>query len=161
METALDYLVIWPFNTHRSNEIVSAPKVYGFDTGFVCYYKGWLNLRNEDLGILWEHVVLNELQGQLQTKEIRYWRDKQDHELDFILSPTRNANPVVIECKWKSASFDPTNLKRFRQYYPGGDNFVVTPDVKMTFNRQYGEINVSFVSLSQLIEILLKSFPIY
>lgn len=32
----------------------------------------------------WEHIVLNELQGQLQTKEIRYWRDKQDHELDFI-----------------------------------------------------------------------------
>jgi len=102
-----------PFNTHRSNEIVSAPKVYGFDAGFVCYYKGWLSLRKEDLGILWEHIVLNELQGQLQTKEIRYWRDKQDHELDFILIPARNAYPVVTECKWKATSFGPTNLKSF------------------------------------------------
>ncbi len=146
--------VVRPFNTHRSNEIVSAPKVYGFDTGFVCYYKGWLNLRKEDLGILWEHIVLNELQGQLQTKEIRYWRDKQDHELDFILSLTRNAHPVVIECKWKATSFDPTNLKSFRQHYPGGNNFVVASDIDMTYQRQYGEINVSFISLSQLVEAL-------
>ena len=148
--------VVRPFNTHRSNEIVSAPKVYGFDTGFVCYYKGWLNLRKEDLGILWEHIVLNELQGQLQTKEIRYWRDKQDHELDFILLPTRNAHPVVIECKWKATSFDPTNLKSFRQHYPGGNNFVVASDVDMTYQRQYGEINVSFISLSQLIDVLTE-----
>ena len=27
--------VIRPFNTHRPNEITSAPKVYGFDTGFI------------------------------------------------------------------------------------------------------------------------------
>lgn len=148
--------VVRPFNTHRSNEIVSAPKVYGFDTGFVCYYKGWLNLRKEDLGVLWEHIVLNELQGQLQTKEIRYWRDKQDHELDFILLQTRNADPVVIECKWKATSFDPTNLKSFRQHYPGGNNFVVASDVDMTFQRQYGEINVSFISLSKLIDALTE-----
>jgi hypothetical protein len=150
-----------PFNTHRSNEIVSAPKVYGFDTGFVCYYKGWLNLRKEDLGILWEHIVLNELQGQLQTKEIRYWRDKQDHELDFILLPTRNARPIVIECKWKSTSFDPTNLKIFRQYYPGLDNYVVSSDVDMTYKHQYGEISVSFIGLSNLIEALTENlnFP--
>lgn len=151
--THVAYLVR-PFNTHRANEIISAPKVYGFDTGFVCYYKGWLNLRKEDLGILWEHVVLNELLGQLQTKEIRYWRDKQDHELDFILNQARNAHPVVIECKWKAASFDPTSLKKFRQHYPKGNNFVVASDVDMTYERQYGEIKVSFISLSNLIEAL-------
>ena len=32
--------VIKPFSSHRPTEIVSAPKVYGFDTGFICYYKG-------------------------------------------------------------------------------------------------------------------------
>lgn len=146
--------IVRPFNTHRSNEIVSAPKVYGFDTGFVCYYKGWINLRNEDLGALWEHIVLNELQGHLQATEIRYWRDKRDHELDFILLPNRNAQPVVIECKWKAAGFDPTNLKSFRQHYPGVENFVVASDVDMTYQRQYGEITVLFVSLSKLIEAL-------
>jgi predicted AAA+ superfamily ATPase len=32
--------VVRPYSGHRPTEIVSAPKVYGFDTGFVCYYKG-------------------------------------------------------------------------------------------------------------------------
>lgn len=147
--------VIRPFNTHRPNEIVSAPKVYGFDTGFVCYYKGWLNLRNDDLGILWEHIVLNELQGKWQTTEIRYWRDKQDHELDFILLLTRNAHPTVIECKWKANNFEPTNLKYFRQVYPEGNNFVIASDVQKPYQKQYGEIKVSFIGLSELLSALI------
>ena len=28
----------------------------------------------EDMGALWEHLVLNELHGRLQTRDIRYWR---------------------------------------------------------------------------------------
>lgn len=143
--------VIRPFNTYRPNEIVSAPKVYGFDTGFICYYKGWFTLRQEDYGLLWEHVVLNELQGKLQTDEICYWRDKQDHELDFILLPTRNADPVVIECKWKASGFDPKNLKTFRKQYPQGNNFVVASDVDIPYERRYENITVSFVNLSQLV----------
>src|SRR3990172_1775210 len=58
--------VLRPFSTHRATEIVSAPKVYGFDTGFVCYHRGWTDLRREDMGALWEHLVLNEVQGRLQ-----------------------------------------------------------------------------------------------
>jgi len=58
--------VIRPFSTHRATEIVSAPKVYGFDTGFVCYYRGWQELRPEDFGVLWEHFVLNEIMANLQ-----------------------------------------------------------------------------------------------
>ena len=64
--------VIRPFSSHRPTEIVAAPKVYAFDTGFMCYHRGWHELRREDLGLLWEHFVLNELHGQLQTRDIRY-----------------------------------------------------------------------------------------
>jgi predicted AAA+ superfamily ATPase len=53
--------VVRPFSSHRSTEIVSAPKVYGFDTGFVCYQRGWSELRQEDMGLLCEHFVLNEM----------------------------------------------------------------------------------------------------
>jgi len=146
--------IVRPFNTHRPNEIISAPKVYGFDTGFVCYYKGWLNLRKEDLGALFEHAVLNELYGRLQTKEIRYFRSKQDHELDFVFLPTRNAKPIAIECKWKSANFSPENLKFFRKEYPGGKNFVVASDIEKPYERQYDNIQVSFVSITHLIDAI-------
>ena len=64
--------------------IVAAPKVYGFDTGFVCYYRGWSHLRQEDFGLLWEHFVLNEIMAQTQSREIHYWRNKRGLEVDFV-----------------------------------------------------------------------------
>lgn len=148
--------IIRPFNTHRSNEIIRAPKVYGFDTGFICYYKGWMQLRKEDFGLLWEHIVLNELQGQLQTTEIRYWRDKQEHELDFIVLRSRNVEPIVIECKWKASGFDPVNLLCFRQHYPKGKNFIVTSDVDEQYERSFNEVSMIFTSLPQLIDALKR-----
>jgi predicted AAA+ superfamily ATPase len=90
--------VVRPFSTHRATEIVSAPKVYGFDTGFVCYHRGWYELRREDLGLLWEHFVLNEIHAQLQTRQINYWRDKRGHEIDFVIAE-RSRPPIALECK--------------------------------------------------------------
>ena len=60
-----------------------------------CYYKSWEKLRNEDLGYLWEHFVSNEIQANLQTKRINYWRDKRGHEVDFILKK-REKEPTLL-----------------------------------------------------------------
>ena len=76
--------VIRPFSSHRQTEIIAAPKVYGFDTGFVCAHRGWTELRREELGRLWEHFVLNEIQAHAQSRDLRYWRDKRGHEVDFV-----------------------------------------------------------------------------
>lgn len=142
--------VIRPFSTHRATEIVSAPKVYGFDTGFVCHYKGWGTLRSEDLGFLWEHYVLNEIQAKLQRRDIRTWRDKQRHEVDFVLQ--KNPQDVTaIECKWSAGQFDPANLKVFRRLYPHGSSFVVTQDVDEPFRRDFQGMKVDFVGLKGLI----------
>ncbi len=142
--------VIRPYSSHRPTEIISAPKVYGFDTGFVCYHRGWHALRRDDLGLLWEHVVLNEMHAHLQSREIRYWRDKRGHEVDFILAPTRQSS-LAIECKWSASDFAPGNLQAFRRGYPHGDNLVVANDVERSFTRSYGGVSVRFVSLSELI----------
>lgn len=142
--------VLRPFSSHRATEIIAAPKVYGFDTGFVCYHRGWHQLRGEDLGLLWEHFVLNEMQARLQTREIRYWRDKRGHEVDFVLAPRKQA-PATIECKWSSNDFDPVAIQAFRRNYPRGDNFVVAHDVERSFTKSYGELSVKYVSLADLI----------
>ena len=151
--------VIRPYSSHRPTEIISAPKVYGFDTGFVCYHRGWHALRRDDLGLLWEHVVLNEMHAHLQSREVRYWRDKRGHEVDFILAPTRQSS-LAIECKWSASDFAPGNLQAFRRGYPHGDNLVVANDVERSFTRSYGGVSVRFVSLSELIaEITRKQRP--
>ena len=141
--------VIRPFSTHRATEIVSAPKVYGFDTGFMCYYRGWQELRPEDSGILWEHFVLNEIMANLQSRDVHYWRDKRGHEVDFVLTP-RLRKPLAIECKWSANDFDAANLQAFRKQYPHGDNLVVAPDVDRAFQTNYREIIVRFESLRSL-----------
>ena len=142
--------VLRPFSTHRPTEIVSAPKVYGFDTGFVCYHRGWHELRSDDLGLLWEHLVLNEMHAHLQSREIRYWRDKRGHEVDFILARTKQSS-LAIECKWSASDFDAGNLQAFRRPYSQGDNLVVANDVERSFSRSYSGLSVRFVSLADLI----------
>lgn len=145
--------VIRPYSSHRPTEIVSAPKVYGFDTGFVCYHRGWYELRAEDRGFLWEHFVLNEIHGRIQTRRVGYWRDKRGHEVDFIFSRTKN-KPTAVECKWSASGFDPSNLRAFRYRYSEGDNFVVSHDVKRSYRKKYDAVEVKFVGLEALIQAL-------
>jgi len=142
--------VLRPFNTHRASELVAAPKVYAFDTGFVCYYRGWRRLRTADLGYCWEHYVLNELHARLPARSIHYWRDKRRHEIDFVLT-TQPEAPAAIECKWRADDFDPTALQAFRRLYAKGENWLVAQDVDRPFNRSYGDLKVRFMGLEAFI----------
>lgn len=151
LETTFVAHVLRPFSSNASTEIISAPKVYGFDTGFVCYHRGWHQLRREDMGLLWEHFVLNELHAQLQSRDVRYWRDKKGHEVDFILA-RRNRPPIAIECKWSADDFDPAGIKSLRKRYPKGGSYVVAHDVDRGYTRRYGETPVKFVSLRELMK---------
>jgi hypothetical protein len=149
MEQTLIVEVLRPFHSGHRQELVRAPKVYGFDTGFVCLHRGWLRLRDDDLGLLWEHYVLNELRSVLQGREIHYWRDKARHELDFVVArdPER---PIAIEAKWSEEAFDPKALAAFRALYPEGDNLVVAHDVGRAHVRRFGALSVRFVGIEHL-----------
>ncbi|MBI5376115.1 MAG: ATP-binding protein [Candidatus Schekmanbacteria bacterium] len=142
--------IIRPFNTRKTSEIISAPKVYTFDTGFICYYRGWHNLRPDDMGFLWEHLVLNELHAHLQSHNINYWRDKKGHEVDFILV-RRGKPPLAIECKWSADDFDASNLQSFFRQYPKAEGLVVANDVKRSFSKKYGNVSVKFLNLQELL----------
>lgn len=148
--------VVRPFSSRRATEIVAAPKVYGFDTGFVCYYRGWSQLRQEDLGSLWEHFVLNEIMAHTQSRDIRYWRNKRGQEVDFVLTRARGL-PIAIECKWAASGFSPRSLLAFRKQYPEGENFVVAHDVDRSFTSDYNGIQVKFVNLDTLIAEIYPS----
>ena len=155
LEATFTAHVVRPYTTHRPTEIVSAPRVYGFDTGFVCHARGWGELRDDDLGQLWEHFVLNELHARLQTRDVRYWRDKQGHEVDFVLA-RRGRHPVAIECKWSVDAFAPAGMRSFRGRYPEGESFVVAPDAVPASTRTVGGVRVRFVDLETLVRALGK-----
>lgn len=152
--------VIRPFSTHRTTEIVMAPKIYGFDTGFVCYAKGRSEIRAEDLGLMWEHCILNEIHGHFQTQAINYWRDKRGHEIDFVLKDRATDTLTAIECKFTSSADDlrtadvGKNLLAFRNHYPEGENFVVSSNISIPFKRKFEGLTISFVNPTSLIKQL-------
>jgi uncharacterized protein len=141
--------VIRPFHGGGQNELTRQPRVYGFDTGLVSFARGWDPLRQEDLGILWEHLVLEHLQAHFPDTPVRYWRDKAQHEIDFVLAHRRDAVDV-IECKWDPARFDPGALRVFRGYYPKGHNYLVTPSGDPAYMKRFGTLVVHVCTPAQL-----------
>lgn len=133
--------LVRPYHGGGPGEIVRMPKAYAFDTGFVSFARGWDPLRPEDLGLLWEHLVLERLQARCPEQTVAYWRDKRGNEVDFVLARRRDEVDVV-ECKWNPASFEPAGLRAFRRLHPGGRNFLVTPSGVPAYTRDYGGIDV-------------------
>lgn len=138
--------VIRPFSGGGKRELVRQPKIYGFDTGFVAFARGWIDLRPDDCGILWEHLVLERLQADPLRPRVQYWRDKDRYEVDFVIPFGRNA-VNAIECKWDASRFDPTNLRVFRASHPDGANFVVAANVQKPYTRDVGGLEVTFTGI--------------
>jgi predicted AAA+ superfamily ATPase len=150
--------VVRPFSKHKATEIVSAPKVYAFDTGFMAFQRGWTSLRPEDLGTLWEHLVLNEMHGRWQRRDIHYWRDKARREVDFVLTG-RGRDPVAIECKWSADRFEADGIAAFRKIHPQGANYVVANGVAEPYEKEMGGNRIRFVGLEALIKEAVAEAP--
>ena len=143
--------LVRPYHGNGQNEITKMPKLYAFDTGFVSYVRGWDPLRQDDLGQLWEHLVLEQLQASFPNTTIRYWRDKSGREVDFVIEHRRD-EVDAIECKWNPAAFDAGALETFRKYYPNGRNYLVSPSGDPGFERQYGTVQVRVCTPSEFMQ---------
>ena len=147
--------IIRPFSRRGAAEIISAPKIYAFDTGFIRAFKGIAELRPEDKGFLWEHLTLNEIFSVLQSRRVNYWRDKQGHEVDFVLAPPGRRG-LAIECKWREAEFSPKNLKIFARHYPDFGLAVAASDVAMPHEKSLAGLNIKFVNLKDIKDLLFE-----
>lgn len=150
LETTLLATVLRPYHGRSATELKAQPKVYAFDTGFVAYFRGWDSLRDDDRGHLLEHLVLGEIAARFGTSRLHYWRDKQKHEVDFVLEVGRRREAIAIECKSSAAKLDPAGLQAFRRKHPKGRNLVVTLRATETHRKSFGEIEVEFVPYLEL-----------
>lgn len=146
MESTFVAHVIRPYHTDRPAEIVAAPRVYAFDTGFVCYFRGLRDRACDNMANLWEHFILNEVQSRMQIRDIRYWRDKHGYEVDFVLLNGPSA-PTAIQCSWIADEADIRSLKYFRRRYPGGENWIVARDVRKPFTLEDKGMDFHFMGL--------------
>lgn len=139
--------LVRPFYGGGLKELTRMPKVYAFDTGFVSYARSWSPLRASDYGVLWEHVVLEQLQALRPDEEIRYWRDAEGREIDFVIPGDRGAVDA-IECKWSADEFDAKALRLFRSSYPRGGNYLITPESGAPYTKAYRDLEVTVASPS-------------
>jgi predicted AAA+ superfamily ATPase len=146
--------VLRPFHGGGARELTHQPKIYGFDTGFVAWSRGWNELRTPDSGQLWEHLVLEALQARVVPRglNVHFWRDKQQREVDFVVPAGRSA-AHAIECKWSTSGFETRGLAAFRAEHPRGRNFLVVPG-EATRERKFGALSVVITSAEDLPDLL-------
>ena len=152
MSIAHAVFLLPPFHGGGRREMTHRPKCYSFDTGFVTFAKGWDSIREDDRGLLWEHLVLDTLRTVVDDHNLFYWRDKSGREVDFVIKGGRQQSDA-IECKINPDHFDPAHLTIFRSLYPEGKNYVLSPNIKTSYRRRYGKLTVDFISIKKTYEL--------
>ena len=137
LEIAHAVHLLRPFRGGGGGEIVSRPKCYAFDTGFVTFEKGWTRIREDDRGLLWEHLVLDSLRFRHLDENIFYWRDKAGREVDFVVRG-QEGRLDTFECKIDPDEVDVRAARAFRSRYPQGRDYVVVPVVKRPYRIRRG-----------------------
>ncbi|MEN8261776.1 MAG: DUF4143 domain-containing protein [Pseudomonadota bacterium] len=138
MQIAHAVHLLRPFHGGGKREIVSRPKCYAFDTGFVTFEKGWDTIRDDDRGLLWEHLVLDELRLSFPDEDIFYWQDKSRREVDFVIRRGRE-RVDVLECRINPDKLNVIPIKAFRELYPEGINYILSPAVKRPYRIRRGK----------------------
>jgi predicted AAA+ superfamily ATPase len=138
-----------PFHGGGRREITQRPKAYIFDTGFITHMNGWHRIRDEDRGLLWEHLVIDTLRTFITPFNIMYWRDKSGREIDFIVRG-KNKSVHALECKINPDHFNINSLKVFRELYPMGKNLVICPFVSGSYIQKIDGYTVLFCSIESM-----------
>jgi uncharacterized protein len=106
--------LIRPHSEKISRSILKAPKVYFYDTGLV----------QGDEGVIFENMVGNALMKHKSFKkdtegfqgELKYMRNKDEKEVDFVLTDRDSGVEMLIEVKLSDASLS-KNLLYFAEKY--------------------------------------------
>lgn len=144
LEIAHTIYPVRPFSGGGKKEIVRRPKIYAFDTGFVCHIKGWNEIRETDRGFLWEHLVLDML--RVVAESVFYWSDKYGNEVDFVVKGFHE-EVHTFECKINPDKYSWAAITKFRNYYPNGRNFCLSPHIRENYKLSHAGIEVNFTSI--------------
>ena len=151
LRIAHNIFLLPPFHGGGKREITSRPKAYAFDTGLVTFVKGWNRIRDEDRGILWEHLVLDQIRSYFPDIQIFYWRDKSNREIDFILTFDQDRIDI-IECKINPDQLSRYPFSVFRGLYPNGRNICISPYIKEPYTVTKNGIKINYLGT-------LKDYP--
>jgi len=111
-----------PFFKNKRKEIVKNPKIYFLDTGLRnSVVRDFRRLKERpDSGALLENAVFMQLKKQ--GLELKYWRDKQRRELDFVIDEPALKIGFEVKLSIERCKVNPS-IRRFINVY--SDFFIV------------------------------------
>ncbi|MCD4734615.1 MAG: ATP-binding protein [Bacteroidales bacterium] len=136
--------ILPPFHGGGRREIVQRPKFYCFDTGLISFIKGWHEIRPDDRGLMWEHLVLDMLRTKIVEQKIHYWRDKSGHEIDFVIKQSSEISDI-IECKVNPDQLSISRFRNFRGFYPNGKNYCFSPMISGSYVQNIAGFEIHFI----------------
>ncbi len=144
LQIANNVFLLPPFHGGGKREITARPKCFAFDTGMVTFIRGWSEIREDDRGLLWEHLVLDMLRSKFPWEKIFYWRDKSGREIDFVV-PLEAGKVDLYECKVNPDHFSVYPVLLFRSIYPEGRNFCICPFIKEDYATNFKDIKIELI----------------
>ncbi len=117
-----------PFFTNKKKEIVKAPKIYFYDPGIRNYFlKNFAFFEDRsDTSFLLENYFFSQfIKKAAWDEDIKYWRDKNGREVDFITQKNNRIKAYEIKNKNVIKKRDISNLLFFRKTYPETELFLL------------------------------------
>lgn len=106
MQTVQNYLFILentyiikllaPFSSSPKVEVVKAPKIFFFDTGLLQMLR-FKRLNTEPAGNVFETSVFSEIVKKHSARDVNYWRNRNQNEIDFVLNIRGKILPVEVK----------------------------------------------------------------
>ena len=127
LEKSFHISLVKPFYTNPKKEISKMPKVFFHDLGLRNFLLGDFEayLTREDKGQVLENAVFKEYLNFYYVDDIKFWRNSEDQEVDFILDSKQ-----AIEVKSSLKSFRESKYRNFIKSYPDIDFKLVSIDIK-------------------------------
>lgn len=104
-----------PFFGGHPKELRKMPKLYYLDHGLRnCLCKNYLSIEGRmDTGRLFESYVYRHFFERKGPEELRYWRNQQQQEVDFIVS-----EQAAYEVKWNGDAIQTSKYQSFSKLHP-------------------------------------------
>jgi hypothetical protein len=119
---------IYPYSTDKFKEVSRTPKIYFHDVGLRNAFLDRLDQIKvtSEIGHIFENSILNQLTSQYSIEKIKYWRNINQTEVDFVIEDEGNLHAIETKYSWNSENH-PKALTNFVNKYDA-DGKVISKD---------------------------------
>ncbi len=106
LETSGIVLQLHPYHNNHLKRMIKTPKVYMMDTGLMAWLTRWITpetmLRGAKAGQFFETWVVSEIVKSFlnvgkTVRDLYYYRDADQHEIDLVMEIGRTVHPIEIK----------------------------------------------------------------